>query len=191
MGGTFGVGESVIYRGGGPLWLSGAKVEAYDPEKRTYRLRFESGSGDIVPCHSVGRPGRVSNDFFIGGWEVYVGGATSTFKRGGDRYRRFGGGVKLPPLEIKADGTYVWRDSGGKVIRGKWESREAVPGITLLGGLDGKDWTVYESTEGIAPTQGTRDEIRFHHLPSSTGYYLAYRLGENKSCVLMGRAFRQ
>jgi hypothetical protein len=55
---------------------------------------------------------------------------------------------------------------------------------TILKGLDGKAWTMYENTEGYATTEKTSDEIRFHHLPTSTGYYPAYHIGKNKSCVL-------
>jgi hypothetical protein len=52
------------------------------------------------------------------------------------------------------------------------------------------DWTVYEKTEGYSPTSSTRDEIGFHHLPSHTGYYSAYRIGPNRSCVLAGRTLK-
>ena len=186
------VGEEVIYRGGGPLWFGGARVEGYDAAKRQYQIRTRDGSGDILPCHSVARRGQVNNDFFVGNWAVFVSGAASTFEKGGDLYRRFSGGARLPPLEIKADGTYVWRDPSGKTISGSWEDRkDGFPGITILKGLDGIDWTVYENTEGYAPTGRTVDEIRFHHMPTSTGYYVAYRIGENKSCALDGRTFGQ
>lgn len=189
LGGGFRMGEKVLYRGGGALWSGDAEIVSYDAAKRQYRLRFPSGSGDIVPCHSVARPGTASPDFFVGKWAVFISGATSTFVKGGDLYRRFSSGASLPPLEIRGDGTYTWRSDKGKVIRGQWKPREDVPGITILKGLDGKDWTVYESTEGYATTAKTVDEIRFHHLPSGTGYYMAYRIGENKSCVLKGRTF--
>ncbi len=187
-GGALKKGDGVMYRGGGPIWERGAKIVSYDAGKRSYRIQTNAG-GDIVPCHSVAKPNQFDNDFFVGKWAVFVGGAATTFERGGDLYRRFSGGAKLPPLEIKADGTFVWRDDRGRAIRGNWEPREGVPGITILGGLDGKDWTVYESTEGYAPTEKTLDEIRFHDLETNTGYYVAYRIGENKSCVLTGRAF--
>ncbi len=97
--------------------------------------------------------------------------------------------MQLPPLEINADGTYVWRESERKVVRGRWVPRDGAPGITILSGLDGKDWTVFENTEGYAPNEKTMDEIAFHHLPTSTGYYMAHRIGPNQSCVLRGRSF--
>ena len=179
----------VMYSGGSPIWIGGARIVEYDAAKRQYRLITRSGSGDIVPCHSVMRPGEIDNSFFIGNWALFVSGSASTFSKGSSLYRQFSGGMKLPPLQIKPDGTYIWRTDNGKTLSGRWSPRDGVPGITIHNGLDGKDWTVYESTEGYAPTAKTMDEIRFHHIPSSTGYYLAYRIGENKSCVLRGRTF--
>ncbi len=179
----------VLYRNGTYIWNTGAKIESYDERTRQYRLRLKSGSGDMVPCHSVAKPRQIDNSFYVGNWAVFVSGATSTFVRGGDLYRRYSSGTALPPLQIKADGTYSWRADNGRTVRGRWSPREGVPGITIHNGIDGKDWTVYESTEGYAPTAKTMDEIRFHHIPTSTGYYMAYRIGANQSCVLKGRTF--
>jgi hypothetical protein len=70
-------GSKVMYRSGSVLWFSGAKIEAYDAQNRQYRLRLDSGSGDIVPCHSVVKPGEsINNDFYIGKWDVRNNGAT-------------------------------------------------------------------------------------------------------------------
>lgn len=188
-GGTLKVGDRVLYTNVGTLWYP-ATVERYDAEKRRYWLRDKSGSGDVVACHAVYKPGQpINNDFFIGKWAVFVRGATSTFARNSDLYRKYSSGMKQPPLEIKPDGTYVWVTDKG-VIRGKWTPRpDKVPGIVLLKGIDGLDYTIYENTESNPATKDTRDEIGLHHIPSSTGYYMAYRIGANKSCVLTGRSF--
>lgn len=192
-GGSLPVGMSVKYAGAGVLWSPGAKIEKYDAAKRQYTVRLDGGSGDIVPCYAVHRVGgAVDNSFFVGDWEVRINGATTTFVKGNDLYRRVSGGMKLPPLQIKADGTYTWIDMDGKVLNGAWNPRpEGVPGIVIKNGLDGMDWTVYEKTEGYSPTEKTRDEIGFHHIPSATGYYSAYRIGANKSCTLVNRAFKK
>jgi hypothetical protein len=94
--------------------------------------------------------------------------------------------MKLPPLEIKADGTYEWTNTDNKVVRGVWVQRKDQPGITLLKALDGKDYTLYEKTEANATSKNTKDEIGLSHLPSSTGF-LATRVGANKSCTLLNR----
>ena len=98
--------------------------------------------------------------------------------------------MRLYPLEIKPGGTYAWRVSANKLITGKWIPRKGVPGITILKGIDGLDWTVYETTEAFGTTPDTKDEIGFHNLPANTGYYVATRIGPNRSCVLSGRIFR-
>lgn len=182
-------GTSVMYNGGGAQWFDGAEIVSYDEQKRQYRLSLKSGAVDIVPCHNVWKPGSaIDNSFFTGEWVVSVSAASSTVTRDGDLYRRYSSGMLLPPLQIKPDGTYSWR-MDGKVTKGRWVPRDGVPGITILNGPDGKDWTVYESTEGYAPTAKTIDEIRFHHIPTGTGHYVAKRIGPDWSCVLKGRSF--
>ncbi|WP_114778644.1 hypothetical protein [Botryobacter ruber] len=189
------VGDRVMYDELG--FLTGknfGKVVSYDPEKRQYTVRDEKDASwkYTYPCYNVLLPGQTpNNNFFIGKWEVHVLGATSTFTKNGDVYRRFSGGMKLPPLEVKANGTYTWVTQDNKVIRGKWIARDGVPGIVLLKAVDGLDYTLYEKTEAFATTAATRDEIGIHHVPSSTGYYHAYRIGANKSCVLSGRVFKK
>ncbi|WP_114782365.1 MBT domain-containing protein [Botryobacter ruber] len=191
----FNVSDRVMYDELGFLVTkSWGTVTAVDPEKRLYTIRNENDASlnYTYPCYQVLNPtAKINNDFFIGKWEVHVGGATSTFTKNGDTYRRFSGGMKLPPLEIKADGTYTWTTQDKKVIRGKWKPRTGVPGIVLLRAVDGLDYTLYEKTEAFATTESTRDEIGLHHLPSSTGYYKAFRIGPSKSCVLVGRTFKK
>ena len=194
-GQKFNVGDRVMYDDLGFLVTKRyGTVISVDPQKRQYTIRDEKHASlrYTYNCYQVVAPGqKVDNSFFIGTWEVYVTGATSTFVKDGDLYRRYSAGMKLPPLVIKEDGTYTWTTTENKVIRGQWKARDGVPGITLLKALDGKDYTLYEKTEGFATTEKTRDEIGLHHLPSSTGYYMAYRVGANKSCVLAGRTFKK
>lgn len=193
-GQRFKVGDKVLYNDLGFLTKPyRGNVVSIDPEKRLYTVRDEQDASwkySYAP-HQVFDPAvPIDNSFFIGKWEVHIQGATSTFAKNGDIYRRFSGGMKLPPLEIKADGTYTWAIGNNQVIRGQWQPRKNVPGIVLLKAVDGLDYTLYEKTEAFATTAETRDEIGLHHLPSSTGYYHAYRLGPNKSELLVGRKFK-
>lgn len=194
-GQIFGVGDRVVYDGLGFLVTkSRGTVIAVDPDKRLYTIRNEKDASlkYSYPCYQVlGPAAKIDNGFFVGKWEVQIGGATSTFTKNGDIYRRVSGGMGLPPLDIKADGTYSWRTLDQKVIRGKWKARTGAPGIVLLKALDGLDYTLYEKTEAFAPTGNSRDEIGLYHLPSGTGYYKAFRIGPNKSCVLVGRTFQE
>lgn len=188
--GKFKTGDKVIYTNVGSIWLGGATVESYDPIKRAYKLRLQGGSGDIVPCYAVAKPGEFDNSFFIGKWDVYVNGAVTTKVKEGIVYDQFSGGLKLAPLEIRANGTYTWRVKGKKDIIGTWKPKNDSPGITIMKGMDGVDWTVYEKTEGFASSATTRDEIGFHDKKLQTGYYVAYRIGANQSCVLAGRSLK-
>ncbi|HEV7332052.1 MAG TPA: hypothetical protein VGN63_13535 [Flavisolibacter sp.] len=192
-GQKFKVGDRVMYDDVGFLATkSYGTVVSYNASTRLYTIRDEKDPSwkYSYACYEVLHPGeKINNEFFIGKWEVYVSGAMTSSEKEGKKYTTITGGMKLPPLEIKANGTYTWTVSKNKVIRGTWKHREGLPGITILKGIDGLDWTVYENTEAHAATSKTRDEIRFHHLPSSSGYYMAYRVGPNKSCVLAERKF--
>lgn len=193
-GQKFKVGDRVMYDEVGFLATkSYGTVVSYDEKTRLYTIRDEKDPSwkYSYACYEVYFPGeKITNNFFIGKWEVYVSAAITSSENEGKKSSTVSGGMRLLPLEIKANGTYAWTVSKNKVIRGRWKHRgESLPGITILNGIDGFDWTVYENTEAHAATSKTRDEIRFHHLPSSSGYYMAYRIGANKSCVLAGRKF--
>jgi hypothetical protein len=186
----FKLGDRVMYNGLGFLVnKSFGTVISIDPVKRMYTLRDETGasSRESLPCYNVVAPNeRPGSEFFVGKWDIFIPPATYTFIKGDYRYRNFSAGMKLPPLEIKADGTYEWTNTDNKVVRGVWVQRKDQPGITLLKALDGKDYTLYEKTEANATSKNTKDEIGLSHLPSSTGF-LATRVGANKSCTLLNR----
>jgi hypothetical protein len=183
--GDFKKGDTVLYSQTA-IWSRGV-IKSYDAGKRLYTLQ------DVyvgIPCYAVAKPSKTyNNDFFIGAWDVHVSGANYTTVEKGKVIDNASGGMKLYSLQIKKDGLYTWKVSSSKTINGKWKAREDAPGIVILNGIDGKDWTLYETTEAFAATKNTKDEIRFHHMLTNTGYYLATRIGPNKSCVLSGRTF--
>jgi hypothetical protein len=183
--GVFKTGDTVLYSQTS-TWSKGV-IKSYDPVNRRYTLQ------DVyvgIPCYAVAKPARTyNNDFFVGLWNVSVSGANYTTVDGGKVWDNVSSGTKLFPLQIKSDGSYTWKVSANKTINGRWKPREDAPGILIVNGIDGKDWLVYETTEAFATSKNTRDEIRFHHQKSGTGYYLATRNGANKSCVLAGRTF--
>jgi hypothetical protein len=193
-GQKFAVGDRVMYDQLGFLTTkSFGTVVSVDPNTRLYTVRDEKDPSVkySYACYQVLSPTeKIDNSFFVGKWDVYVSGALYTTVEKDKVFDNISGGMKLAPLEIKANGTYKWVTEDKKVITGLWKARNGVPGITLLKGIDGLDWTLYENTEEQATTKSTRDEIRFHHIPSQTGYYMAYRIGPNRSCVLAGRSFK-
>ncbi|MGV3528001.1 MAG: hypothetical protein ACO1OO_03830 [Flavisolibacter sp.] len=192
-GQRFRIGDRVMYDDLGFLVTkSYGIVVGYDAEKRLYTIRNEKDASlrYSYACYNVYAPDEAfSNDFFIGSWQVYLSGAMTTQVDRDKVITTYSGGMKMLQLDIRADGTYSWRVDKNKVIRGKWTPRTDLPGIVIIKGIDGMDWTVYQTTEAFATNGKTRDEIRFHNLPTHTGYYLAERIGPNKSCVLAGRKF--
>lgn len=184
-------GERVMYSEGYIIWSGPGEIIEIDAEKRFYTVRDikDRSWRYSYPCFAVFKTNQLDNDFYIGKWDVRITGATSSFAHNGKSYRQFSGGAQVPPLEVKADGTYTWRLSARQVIRGRWDERDGVPGITLLNAIDGKDFTLYEKTEASVPTAKTRDEIGITQLESNTGHFMAYRIGANKSCALINRNF--
>jgi uncharacterized protein YodC (DUF2158 family) len=184
--GIFKTGEEVLYTQTS-TWQRGI-IKNYDPVTRLYTLQ------DVyvgIPCHSIVKPANTyNNDFFIGTWNVKVSGAIHYTEKDDKVQGNISGGTNLYPLVIKKDGTYTWKISSKKTIGGKWKNREDAPGIVILKGIDNLDWIVYETTEAFATSKETKDEIRFHHKESGSGYLLATRSGANKSCVLTGRTFK-
>jgi hypothetical protein len=186
----FKLGDRVMYNGLGFLVnKSFGTVISIDPVKRMYTLRDEKGasSRESLPCYNVLAPNeKTTNEFFVGKWDVFIPAAINEFVKGDYLYRRFSPGAKLPPLQIFANGTYAWTNTDNKIVRGVWVPRKDNPGITLLKAVDGKDYTLYEKTDPYATSKTTKDEIGLNHLPSGTGF-IAKRVGEPKSCILLNR----
>jgi hypothetical protein len=189
--GKFNFGDRVIYTGGHGFKAGTGEIIAVDPYKREYMVRDSKNPVKVLPtfnCYEIIKPNDKShNDFFIGKWHVFMEAAISTVERSGDLYRRYSTGTYLPPLEIISDGTYVWRTDKG-TIRGRWVAHNEGHGITLLKALDGKDYTLSENTK-VSDVRTPRDQISISFAPTDSMHFGAYRIGENKSCLLTGRTF--
>jgi hypothetical protein len=85
--------------------------------------------------------------FFVGDWDLYLPMAATERVIDRDVYRLFSGGDRLPPLRIKADGTYSWVIDKNKVIKGRWRENDNAPGIVLLQGYRAANWFVYNTTD--------------------------------------------
>lgn len=67
----------------------------------------------------------------IGKWALFTPSYPNTVIRGNDVYREYGMGGKAPPLEILANGTFVWYMEYKKPpVRGKWVQDAKVEGLT-------------------------------------------------------------
>lgn len=155
-------------------------IISVNAQKRLYQIRDEKDASVRYdhPCYAVLKPGeKIDNSFYIGKWQVYTTGAAGS---------TIIAPIRLAPLEIKADGTYLWQQDNGKTFRGRWTARRGVRGVKLLKGPDQTDWTVYEKTEAFATTAKTRDEIGLNAGGAHAGFN-AFRIGANRSCILKGR----
>lgn len=182
--GAYAAGDEVIKRGGGPTWWPMTVERPGNPddwaEVDKYRLTSPTG-GDYADYYDVARAGQREawwTCLFVGDWEVSVPVAATVVTDGRDLYRQWSGGMRLPPLRIHADGTYLWRvEEGGaeRVIEGRWVAEPDHPGLVLLDGQDGADWTVYNTTDRSTRETFGRDAIILS--PSEgAGYLRALRI---------------
>src|SRR5207244_779696 len=91
--------------------------------------------------------------FLVGKWAMFTPSYPTTVVRGNDVYREYGPGGKSPPLEIKADGSYVWYFDYGKApVSGRWQPDPKVEGAdsgtqsydgVLIDDPSGQPWKVY------------------------------------------------
>jgi len=99
--------------------------------------------------------------FLIGNWAMFTPSYPNTVVRGDNVYRQYGMGAKSPPVQINADGTYVWHfDFGKPPVRGKWKthskvgeriesegtSRSVTDSGLVIKDPSGQEWKVYRWT---------------------------------------------
>jgi hypothetical protein len=132
-----------------------------DPAKGAFQVRYDGGSTEWVTsvglrssC-TVAAASAMTDSFFVGKWEMFVGPAPQHQVIGGDRYIVVAAGATAPPLTINADGTYAWVVDGNTIINGRWRKMDVgemkygtadkAPAIMLMNGYSGKDWQVTRS----------------------------------------------
>lgn len=154
----FKVGDRVLYRSAGKLWQEAIvkEIGTQGLEDKKYKLaaisRYTGRELDGLTWEWHERVASLERQpewtsFFVGNWDIYVPGATNLMTDGRNVYRTFSGGMKLPPLQVRADRTYSWRLSNGKTITGRWEPCEKNPGIILKKADQGADWTLYNAND--------------------------------------------
>jgi hypothetical protein len=155
---SFAAGADILFTtSGGAEWRAGVVEKVGSGEfDRQYLIREANGSTHWVDFTRVTAPARQSywTGYFVGDWDINTGIAVTQRTDGRDLYQIYTGGLRLPPLRINADGSYSW-GVGGKLIKGRWTARTDAPGVVLLAGDRGVDWTVVNST-----TRSTLDIIR-------------------------------
>lgn len=167
-----------------------ATIVAYDPVKGSYQVKYDSGGTVewLLPrwlkygCTSAGPSGPTITDaFWVGNWSLFVGPAAQYQVIGGDRYLVVGSGAAAPPLQIKADGSYVWVIDKGKTISGRWRKMASAemkygytdkPGIMLMNGYDGGNWQV---TFSDVRADDNRDQLNIQRMDLGVSF-LATRM---------------
>lgn len=155
--GTYAVGERVMFHAPNG-WFTGVVAEVGAAtgsgwNSKKYRIvddRF-GGGGDWFEYGRVVRTERAPfwTGFFVGNWGVGEVMAVNT--RSGTvvdttEYAYHGASETL---RVDANGTYSWRTTGGRVVRGRWQAATDGPGIVLLRAVDGRDWTLRNETNAI------------------------------------------
>lgn len=174
---TFSAEEQVSFTtSGGAGWRSGRVVEVGAGEfTNMYLIEEPNGSRHYVDWNRVTSKARQPywTGFFVGDWDINTGIASTFRTDGRDVYHIVSGGMRLPPLRIESDGSYIWSTGSGQV-RGSWVPREDGPGIKLLKGDKGIDWTLVNSTTRSTLETFKVDEVR---LSSPVYSRVGHRIG--------------
>lgn len=160
----------------------GATILEFDEAKGSYLIKSDSdGLKDWVPANKlrwscVGSEAKaVSHSFFVGTWTLFLGPTPHHETINSKGYLVVGPGAKVPPLTVRADGTYTWTIDSKTTIRGNWRkmaegelrSGTKPPAILLLKGEDGKDWQLWR--RGVDPGNN-RDAIGIERMDLGLSY---------------------
>lgn len=156
--GTYRVGDRVQVFAGS--WRAGEVREvgsvgdrtrrSAQPGERKYRVALDAfgGEGDWADWGSV--TGRAREPFwtrfFVGEWALGETFAMTTRVRGGEQRDEYSFGGATDALRVLADGRYEWKQFHAATIRGRWTPAPDGPGIVLVRGARGRDWTLRNET---------------------------------------------
>lgn len=157
------VGELVRYRPANVIWKTGQVTEIGTSGAFADKyLIVDSETKDKGYFYYGDVAGQERQEFwtgfFVGTWSLGSGMAISSRTDGNqirDEYLYVGATEKL---EVNADGSYVWTLSKTKQIKGRWVPLENRPGIQLLQGEGGRDYTFYNCTDNA-----TVEVMKEHH----------------------------
>lgn len=160
----------------------GATILSFDEAKGSYEVKSDSdGLKDWVPARNlryscVGSTAKpISEAFFVGTWSLFVGPTAHHEVIDSKGYLVVGPGASVPPLTIRADGTYVWAIDSKTIVRGNWRKMAndelragtKAPAILLQRGEAGKDWQL--SRSGVNPGNN-RDAIQIERMDLGLSY---------------------
>jgi hypothetical protein len=177
--GAYAVGDKVLFSTSGGLdWRPGriSRVGTGDFDRKYLVVDDKHQGTDWVNWTQVTARSRQPywTAYFVGDWSLHTGMSSVLRTDGRDVYNVVNGGMKLPPLRVNADGSYTWVTVEGKRIGGRWQPRPDVPGVVLMKGNKGLDWTLHNSSTVSTTDIHRQDELRLHN-PGAMGS-VGYRL---------------
>lgn len=157
--GRFQVGDEVLYAyAGGKSWMRGTVKQvggAPGLVADKYLVTSEDGYDDWWDPRQVTSVDRQPywTGFFVGDWRLSLPMSMVRRVESGDIYRVYTGGLRLPPLRIAADGTYIWvatgYGGGEEILQGRWEASSDGPGLILRAGEFGDDWLLHTASTAV------------------------------------------
>lgn len=174
----FARGHQVLVHTAGPLWGEGTVLEVGEAGTHSEGMYLVEGEGVYRGWYWHGdvaapEPEPAWTDHYLGTWNVRIPMAMTTRTEGTQRTTTITGGMRLPPLRVNPDGTYTWVTDDG-VIGGFWIPRDDAPGVILLDGEGGVDWTLYPNSDRSS-TEVFGTDLIILNTPTRT-YYDAYRI---------------
>jgi hypothetical protein len=160
----------------------GAKIVAFDAAKGTYQVKSDAdGLLDWVPAYKLrtsckgAEAAAVTQSYFIGRWSLFSGPTAHHQTIDSKGYLVVGPGAHVPPLQINADGSYIWTLDSKTTIRGKWRamadnelrSGTKPPAILLVNAESGKNWEVWKTGTNAG---NNRDAISVERMDLGLSY---------------------
>lgn len=157
------VGEIVQYRPANVIWKTGRVTEVGTSGAFADKYLIVDSQTQGTGYYYYGDVAGLERQdfwtgFFVGTWALGSGMAVSTRTDGNqvrDEYLYVGA---TEQLVVNADGSYVWTVSKTRQIKGRWVPLENSPGIQILQGEGGRDYTFYNCTDNA-----TVDVMKEHH----------------------------
>ncbi len=138
----------------------GARILAMDTAKGVYQVQSDTDHlVDWVSAYKLRyscigvEAAAVTPAYFVGNWSLFVGPTAHHETIDSKAYLVVGPGAHAPPLQINADGSYVWIIDRQQTVRGKWRllanhelrSGTKPPAILLIKAEAGRDWQVWNT----------------------------------------------
>jgi hypothetical protein len=75
--------------------------------------------------------------------------AVNTYVKGNNETTEFDYKKASETLKILPDGSYTWKTTDGKTVKGKWIAMADGPGIVLQKGYKGYNWTFINQSNAV------------------------------------------